>query len=479
VVAHVRLHRGASLEFADDGECTLSIGETGGSLGVLPPGVADALRSIEDERVPDGVAAESVMAADGPGGLQRWVMLLRQLEATALLERSITLGPDDLATLRPVGPGPSAPPELFSPSAWYRMSRFALVRPVDGALLGQSPHSHVAVELGSRAAALLAALTDWSEAHVLAQHTGDDHGRVTEKLLTYLLVAGVVERTNDPDAAAEADAMVLWNPFDLWLHARTRGSRIVDGFAGSYPFLGRIPSLPARPERFAGRTVALPEVDGQPTGGPSFYDVLERRISIREHDDEHPITIGQLTALLYHAARTRQVVPNSDDSDELVDRPYPAGGALHELELYAVVRTCDGLEPGMWHYRSDEHLLEHVADPSASTRMLLQEAQSASMMAHEPQVLLVISARFGRLMWKYEAIAYALTLKHVGVLMQNLYLVATDLGLAPCGIGAGDAGTFAGLTGRDFFAEGSVGEFAVGSRPATLVRGDLNDWRLG
>jgi oxazoline/thiazoline dehydrogenase len=66
-------------------------------------------------------------------------------------------------------------------------------------------------------------------------------------------------------------------------------------------------------------------------------------------------------------------------------------------------------------------------------------------------------------MWKYHAIGYSLVLKHVGVLYQTLYLVATAMGLAVCGLGGGDAGDFAAASGLGYHVEGSVGELVVGT----------------
>jgi SagB-type dehydrogenase family enzyme len=62
--------------------------------------------------------------------------------------------------------------------------------------------------------------------------------------------------------------------------------------------------------------------------------------------------------------------------------------------------------------------------------------------------------------------AYAATLKNVGVLYQTMYLVATAMGLAPCALGAGNADLFAAAVGTDYYAESSVGEFMLGSAPA-------------
>jgi SagB-type dehydrogenase family enzyme len=81
-------------------------------------------------------------------------------------------------------------------------------------------------------------------------------------------------------------------------------------------------------------------------------------------------------------------------------------------------------------------------------------------------VLLIITARFGRVSWKYRGMSYATVLKDVGALMQTMYLVATAMELAPCALGGGDAERFARVIGSDYFSETSVGEFLIGTRAA-------------
>jgi len=79
-----------------------------------------------------------------------------------------------------------------------------------------------------------------------------------------------------------------------------------------------------------------------------------------------------------------------------------------------------------------------------------------------PQILVTIAARFGRTAWKYTSIAYALVLKDVGVLIQTLYMMATDMGLGGCAIGTTNIDLFAKMTGIEFHVEGPVGQFAIG-----------------
>jgi hypothetical protein len=47
-----------------------------------------------------------------------------------------------------------------------------------------------------------------------------------------------------------------------------------------------------------------------------------------------------------------------------------------------------------------------------------------------------------------------------------MYLVATAMNLAPCAIGAGNSDLFAAAVGTDYYAETSVGELSLGSKPA-------------
>jgi SagB-type dehydrogenase family enzyme len=135
-----------------------------------------------------------------------------------------------------------------------------------------------------------------------------------------------------------------------------------------------------------------------------------------------------------------------------------------DLEVYVSVARCQGLETGIYHYESGAHRLRRIAD-SVSAAPLLHGVRTSSGGAIEPQVLLTLTSRFARLSWKYDSIAYAATLKHVGVFYQTAYLVATSMGLGPCALGAGDIQRAAAALSLDWLVESSVGEIALGSRP--------------
>jgi SagB-type dehydrogenase family enzyme len=150
----------------------------------------------------------------------------------------------------------------------------------------------------------------------------------------------------------------------------------------------------------------------------------------------------------------------------VISRPYPSGGGLYELEVYPLVNRCEGLSPGLYRYDGSTHSLEYVAAMDPDGRQLVDDARAASRMRGEPHVLLLLAARFMRVNWKYESVAYSLILKNVGVLQQTMYLVATAMGLAACALGGGNSDVFCRLAGTDFWHETTVGEFLLGEKGA-------------
>jgi SagB-type dehydrogenase family enzyme len=221
-----------------------------------------------------------------------------------------------------------------------------------------------------------------------------------------------------------------------------------------------------------------PDLDRLEREDPPLARVQAQRRSIRAFDVARPITDRQLGEFLFRVARVTGYreeevsTPAGAVRQEFAARPYPAGGGLYELELYAVVQACDALPPGLYHYDPDGHRLIRLQERTPEVVALLRDAAGATAAPEETlQVLLILAARFPRVAWKYESIAYALTLKHVGVLYQTMYLTATAMGLAPCAIGSGDADLFARAAGTDYCAETSVGEFLLGNpRPQPVGR---------
>jgi SagB-type dehydrogenase family enzyme len=293
------------------------------------------------------------------------------------------------------------------------------------------------------------------------------------ELLALLVDCHILLKTGNASAADARtegdDNLSLWEFHDLLFHARSTEGRHANPLGGVYAHAGTIAPLQAVRPPWPGKRIDLRRFSATPAHTTSaFAEVLQQRHSTRIFDDRRPITLAELARFLDGSAR---VLSRSSHTEDLGDvrplvsytaRPYPSAGASYALELYLAVDRCEGLRRGLYHYDAGTHALVPIAADADALRALLTGAAFAMGAFAPPQILITIAARFGRVSWKYSALAYALILKDVGVLTQTLYLMATDMGLGGCAIGATDIDLFAKMTGIEFHVEGAVGQFALG-----------------
>jgi SagB-type dehydrogenase family enzyme len=265
------------------------------------------------------------------------------------------------------------------------------------------------------------------------------------------------------------DNLVLWDFHDLLFHARSTEGRHANPLGGVYPYAGVMAPLPAVRPSWPGEKIDLRNVSAAHSEEISpFANLLRERHSTRVFDDQRPITLAELSRFLEGTTRVQSQGKSSldlgEDSPavEYASRPYPSGGGSWELELYLAVDRCEGLARGFYHYDAGGHALVPIGVGTHELDALLRGAEFAMGAPAVPQILITIAARFGRTTWKYSSLAYALILKDVGVLLQTLYLMTTEMGLGGCAIGTANIELFAKMTGLEFHIEGPVGQFALG-----------------
>jgi SagB-type dehydrogenase family enzyme len=403
-----------------------------------------------------GPATVSELAGAAAGASERRGIeaLIDHLATRGYLTVTACEGGTDFYSIIPFG----TPPPRPEPVPALTMSKFAVLQHDSDDLVLENPLGWCDVRIHQpRLLPLLGGRTS---------DCSDVPSAVVAQFVDDLRWAGVLVCPEDEKSTFEA---LSWSAPDLWFHRRsTLGQRTVtwDDFGPTKWAKGRFGQPPGRRTAYPGDPVALPVPDlaARRSQDPPLAAVLEDRVSTRAFDDERPITAAQLGELLYRTARTR-ATQAVDAGEELLSRPYPSGGGIYELEVYPVVRRVADLEPGLYHYDSFEHALCPVAAADApATTQLLRPAAATLAGGAEPQVLLVIAARGGRMMWTYEQIAYATILKNVGVLMQTIYLAGTAMGLGVCAQGFSDTAAFVAATGVDERQECSVGSIIVGSR---------------
>jgi SagB-type dehydrogenase family enzyme len=431
----------------------------------LPP-LSDSVNATIEALAQGGHTVDDLSELAGKGGLAQVAFfhtLLEALRAHGVLARSLLMDGTLIARLSPEtarGGGVSPRAERR-----YQLSRFAFSRAAEAGSLLETPLSMSRVWMGTwHGPALLGVLATPRLPAEAAEAIPGVPPEVTAAFLGMLLEAGALVEVNAEGVPVEPTALTLWEFHDLLFYGWTRWPRHAKGYGGAtYRFRERLPQ-PGRKPQPPGVAVPLekPELAALERSDPSFTTVLERRRTVR-HQGARPVTRAQLGELLYRALGLRHA--DLDGRDQKEARVYPSGGALYETDVYTIVRACEGLEAGLYAYHLDTHALYPVPARMPELAELMQLAADSMALPAQPQVVIVLTARFARMTWKYEVMAYSAMLKNVGVIFQTLYLVATAMGLAPCALGSGSADLFARASGLDPLVEGSVGEFAIGSRP--------------
>lgn len=472
-----RFREDAEVRIDDAGVVEITIIVFTYRFDTLTAGVVEAIRRLAAGPTSEAELADIVTSLDGDLGVLGWKKTLIRFTQMGLIIRSLwSEGAQAIEMIPDAFPMMSDSIDVH-PNTVVSLSRFALLHLVDGALELQTPRSGWRVRLlDPELAAFVATL---SEPHSLDDQVAGSVGRGgfdAEQLAAFagmLARAGLLASHVDvasPSVESTDPALRFWSFHDLLFHERTRVGRTRRPFGGTYPFVGTdVEPLPFERGTSDG-AIELPA----PTAAmlderaSAFFDVLDARQSVRDFDEENPVTLAEISEILWRAARVRGIEPNQ--YGDIIDRPYPAGGGMHELDIYVAVRLVDGLAPGLHRYDAVANTLVPVAEESANFWNWFHMVPAWPEPQTQPQALLVLSARFGRVMWKYESMAYALVLKDTGVLMQTLCLTTEALGLGGCALGAGDSEGFARLAGLNPYAETSVGEFALG-RPVRSSTG--------
>ena len=464
VILTARLLRHVTLNARANGDIAASFGGYSLPLGKFRAGVADRVQKLRTG-LPLDCFASSGRAVD-----KEVNQLVRRLAIRGLLEYALThaRNGDDLVVIEPQAPDYWPRMSSLRETDTVVLSRFAYMRRRAGDMVLESPRARALFKMcNPNTAGALAMLSTPQQIRKLRRQSGFPG----LELLGLLVDCQILFKIGATDAGlrpTEGDErLVLWDFHDLLFHARSTEGRHANPAGGVYAFADVIASPPAVRPSWPGPKIDLrPLSTAQPDALAPAAKLLRERHSTRDFDAARPITLAELSQFLDGAARIlgtfSTTAGDGGPAFTYAVRPYPSGGSSHELELYLAVDKCEGLARGFYHYDAGEHALVAIDVAMPEFEALLQGGQFAMDASGVPQILITIAARFDRVAWKYSSIAYSLILKDTGVLMQTLYLMATDLGLGGCAIGSNHIELFAKLTGLEFHVEGPVGLFALG-----------------
>jgi oxazoline/thiazoline dehydrogenase len=214
-------------------------------------------------------------------------------------------------------------------------------------------------------------------------------------------------------------------------------------------------------------TVILPNPKSMVESERALLDVLNERRTVRKYD-RSSLDLNSLSDFLYRCSKVKTILKGQVLWGLiLTKRPYPSGGARYPLEIYPVNNKIPDIEKGIYHYDPLKHKLALISRNEGYRKKLNESIlqRMGTLMNREPDVVFIITAIFARTMWKYKNIGLSLIMTDLGCLYQTMYLVATEMNLAPCPLG----GTVYEELVRDWlnldwFEESQVGTFLLGKK---------------
>lgn len=310
---------------------------------------------------------------------------------------------------------------------YYRRSRWLAARWEGDRLEVSNYLTGRGALLSTDDAVLLSAMTFWRDLRDLAQQfPARDEAALSERLQR-LHLCQLVEAVDElPDPRERSlDSWETWDPIASYFHFATRDVRYASQEQADQILERRQTRIPPPPalKPTAGDRVYLPpfKCDG------AFPKVLLARRSWRSFG-ARPLTLSEfsdLAGLSFAIQNWAQV-----KGQRVPLKTSPSGGACHSIELYWAVRNVEHMEPGLYHYGADDHMLTRV--PGSWPWERIQTYFPGQPWYGGASAIALMTSVFGRVQWKYRhPRAYRVILIEAGHLCQTFCLAATWMGLAP------------------------------------------------
>lgn len=304
---------------------------------------------------------------------------------------------------------------------------------------------------------------DWKPLDALLQYKPGAPRATLEELVAAFLNADLLHRSDRP-IRPEEEAMARfdrWNPEAGFFHTATKDVRFIDQRTAQQHLSRQAEEwpMPTPVKRHEGAaTVPLDPVD---RGSPVARALLERRSWRRFGKGK--VARETFSTLLGLTAGVQQWVTVSANQ-KIPLKTSPSGGARHPVELYTLAWGIDGLEPGLYHYASDAHLLELLRPGLGAERVPVYLPFGDYW--SDACAVVIFSAMYERDLWRYGySRAYRAPLVEAGHLCQTFCLLASSYGLAPfCAMGLADSAIERDL-GVDGVSESVLYIAGVGIRP--------------
>lgn len=203
--------------------------------------------------------------------------------------------------------------------------------------------------------------------------------------------------------------------FALWVHEMRKNDQVVEKPVNSMAVVEAVKyATPA-----AIPAVSVVDLPAPSTsGGLSVEAALLSRRSRRTYS-EVPVTLEQLGQVLWAGQGV---------TDEATGhRTAPSARSLYPYTLYVVVRTAEGLKPGLYRYEPLGHKLSYLGMSDVGEKLAAAGVQDNSQKA---PVVIVLAAAVSKVVEKFPDDPRAVVMLEGGHIGQNIYLQVESMDMS-------------------------------------------------
>jgi SagB-type dehydrogenase family enzyme len=161
----------------------------------------------------------------------------------------------------------------------------------------------------------------------------------------------------------------------------------------------------------------------------SLEEVLQKRSSGYDYNLA-PLDSSRLSTFLHYSCGVKKYVA-AYGRPRYPLRFVPSVGGLPDVETYLLLNRAADFEPGLYHYAPVVHALEQLT--AVDLRLQLAKSCMQDFVSRAAGVA-ILTCRLDRISWKYGARSYRYAHADCGVIVENMYLVATALGMSGCAV---------------------------------------------
>jgi SagB-type dehydrogenase family enzyme len=189
----------------------------------------------------------------------------------------------------------------------------------------------------------------------------------------------------------------------------------------------------------------------------TWQQVLSRKIVKAKVSSESLFAMLAMTFGKVSEVKIRKGAP-------IILRTSPSGGGRHPSEGYVVILDVESVDPGWYHYRSDDGCIELVAPIAAYNEIERTFFGAFGRAKFKIQAIVVITSIFKRNMYRYrEPRTFRTVHMDVGHLISSLMIFAKTLGVRYIHHSAFDESAVERILGIDPYVEGAMFSIALGN----------------